>query len=34
VCVTKGVVSRLDRQTYSHGRCALLTTQTDAPINS
>ncbi|KAG2501015.1 hypothetical protein HYH03_000835 [Edaphochlamys debaryana] len=34
VCVTKGVVSRLDRQQYSHGRCALLTTQTDAPINS
>ncbi|KXZ44328.1 hypothetical protein GPECTOR_69g421 [Gonium pectorale] len=34
VCVTKGVVSRLDRQQYSHGKCALLTSQTDAPINS
>ncbi|EFJ52282.1 trypsin family [Volvox carteri f. nagariensis] len=34
VCVTKGVASRLDRQQYSHGRCALLTVQTDAPINS
>ncbi|PNW86569.1 hypothetical protein CHLRE_02g092000v5 [Chlamydomonas reinhardtii] len=34
VCVTKGVVSRLDRQVYSHGRCALLTTQTDSAINS
>lgn len=33
VCVTKGVVSRLDRQVYSHGRCALLTTQTDSAIN-
>ncbi len=33
VCVTKGVVSRLDRQQYSHGRCSLLTLQTDAPIN-
>ncbi|GLC63300.1 hypothetical protein PLESTF_000021700 [Pleodorina starrii] len=34
VCVTKGVASRLDRQQYSHGRCSLLTVQTDAPINS
>lgn len=33
VCVTKGVVSRLDRQQYSHGRCSLLTLQIDAPIN-
>ncbi len=33
VCVTKGVASRLDRQKYSHGQCALLTVQTDAPIN-
>lgn len=34
VCVTKGVASRLDLQTYSHGQCNLLTVQTDAPINS
>ena len=30
VCVTKGVVSRLDRQTYAHGRTALLTIQARA----
>lgn len=33
VCVNKGVASRLDRYLYSHGRCSLLTVQTDAPIN-
>ncbi|KIZ01125.1 Protease Do-like 10 [Monoraphidium neglectum] len=34
VCVTKGVVSRIDRQQYSHGRTALLAIQVDAAINS
>lgn len=34
VCVTKGVVSRLDRQQYSHGRTSLLAVQIDAAINS
>lgn len=34
VCVTKGVVSRMDRQQYSHGRTSLLTLQIDAAINS
>ncbi|GFH22171.1 PDZ_3 domain-containing protein [Haematococcus lacustris] len=34
VCVTKGVVSRIDRQQYSHGRTSLLALQIDAAINS
>lgn len=34
VCVTKGVVSRIDRSTYSHGRTTLLAIQVDAAINS
>jgi hypothetical protein len=34
VCVTKGVVSRIDRQQYSHGRTSLLAIQVDAAINS
>jgi hypothetical protein len=32
--VTKGVVSRIDRSTYSHGRTTLLAIQVDAAINS
>jgi hypothetical protein len=32
VCVTKGVVSRIDRQTYSHGRTALLAVQVGAGV--
>eukprot|EP00879_Flechtneria_rotunda_P008710 GHRR01009124.1.p1 GENE.GHRR01009124.1~~GHRR01009124.1.p1 ORF type:complete len:569 (+),score=138.88 GHRR01009124.1:238-1944(+) len=34
VCVTKGVVSRIDRSNYSHGRTTLLAIQVDAAINS
>jgi len=34
VCVTKGVVSRIDRSSYSHGRTTLLAIQVDAAINS
>lgn len=34
VCVTKGVVSRIDRQPYSHGKMSLLAVQVDAAINS
>ena len=34
VCVTKGVVSRIDRQPYSHGKTSLLAIQVDAAINS
>lgn len=34
VCITKGVVSRIDRQQYSHGRTSLLAIQVDAAINS
>jgi hypothetical protein len=34
VCVTAGVVSRIDRQQYSHGRTSLLAIQVDAAINS
>jgi hypothetical protein len=34
ICVTKGVVSRLDIQRYTHGAGQLLTVQTDSAINS
>jgi S1-C subfamily serine protease len=32
ICVTKGVISRVDRQLYSHGRTSLLALQIDAAI--
>lgn len=32
--VPQGVVSRIDRQQYSHGRTSLLAIQVDAAINS
>lgn len=32
ICVTKGVISRIDRQLYSHGRTSLLALQIDAAI--
>lgn len=33
ICITKGVVSRIEFRRYSHSKTSLMTIQTDAAIN-